>query len=112
MDDVIRTAASPKHASPKDYESHWKPDGAAHGKAPKWAKYRTDMTGEFPSPFRGGKDPLAAQIEKFVEKLDKLRPEKGGPAYLGENAALTWTYPAVKDVKINQRDGQSGRRPR
>ena len=31
-----------------------------------------------------------------------LRPEKGGPAYLGDSGALTWTYPEVKDVKINQ----------
>ena len=34
-----------------------------------------------------------------------LRPEKGGPAYLGDNCALTWTYPEVKDVKINQEEG-------
>ena len=54
-----------KHASPKDYEGHWKADGTAHGQAPKWAKYRTKMVSEFPSPFRGTKDPLALQIEKF-----------------------------------------------
>ena len=80
-------------------------DGAAHAKAPKWAKYRTDMTSGFPLPYRGGKDPLAEQIGKFVAKLDMLRPEKGGPAYLGESGALTWTYPEVKDVKINQEMG-------
>ena len=35
-------------------------------------------------------------IGKFVKKLDMLRPEKDGPAYLGDKPALTWTYPEVK----------------
>ena len=46
------------------------------------------MAGEFPSPFRSTKDPLAQQVEKFVKKLDKLRPEKDGPGYLGNSGAL------------------------
>ena len=75
-------------------------------KKPKWAKFHTEMVSEFPSPFRGGKDPLAREIEKFVEKLDRLRPKPGGPAYLGRNgAALTFTYPEVKDAKINREMG-------
>src|SRR5580698_5533643 len=75
-------------------------------KKPKWAKFHTEMVSEFPSPFRGGKDPLAREIEKFVEKMDRLRPKKGGPAYLGRNgAALTFTYPEVKDAKINREMG-------
>jgi hypothetical protein len=97
--------SAPKHAAPKEYEHHWKHDGAVHPHAPKWAKYRTDMASEFPLPYRGGKDPLAEEIGKFVAKLDMLRPEKGGPAYLGDSGALTWTYPEVKDVKINQEKG-------
>jgi L-2,4-diaminobutyrate decarboxylase len=105
MDDVRPVIAPAKPASPKDYERHWKPDGTAHGHAPKWAKYRTEMTSEFPLPWRGGKDPLAEKIGKFVKKLDLLRPEKDGPAYLGDKSALTWTYPEVKDVKINQEMG-------
>ena len=96
---------APKHAAPKDYERHFNEEGVAHPHAPKWAKYRTEATSEFPLPYRGGKDPLAEQIGKFVAKLDMLRPEKGGPAYLGDNAALTWTYPEVKDVKVNQEKG-------
>lgn len=63
------------------------------------------MTSEFPSPFRGGRDPLAAQVRKFVEKLDKLRPAEGGPAYLGKSGALSYSYPAVKSVAINQEMG-------
>jgi glutamate/tyrosine decarboxylase-like PLP-dependent enzyme len=94
-----------KIAEPKIYEDHWKKDGAAHKEAPKWAKYHTDMASEFPSPFRGGKDPLAHQIEKFVEKLDLLRPEPGGPAFLGKSGDLTYTYPAVKNIAINQKMG-------
>ena len=63
------------------------------------------MASEFPSPFRGTKDPLAHQIEKFVEKLDMLRPEKGGPAYLGNSGALAYNYPDVKNVAISQKMG-------
>jgi glutamate/tyrosine decarboxylase-like PLP-dependent enzyme len=105
MNVISRLKASPEHASPKDYEGHWKTDGTAHGQAPKWAKFRTAMTSEFPSPFRGTDDPLAHQIEKFVEKLDMLRPEKGGPAYLGDSGALAYKYPDVKNVEINQEMG-------
>ncbi len=50
-----------QHASPKVYEGHFKSDGVAHDGARKWAKYRTEMTGEFPLPYRGGKDPCCAQ---------------------------------------------------
>ena len=78
---------------------------AAPSTAPKWAKYRTDMASEFPSPFRGTDDPLAHQIEKFVERLDKLRPEKGGPAYLGKSGALAYKYPDVKNVEIPEKMG-------
>lgn len=105
MRKVTRAAAASKHASPKDYEGHWQADGSARGQAPKWAKYRSVMAGEFPSPFRSTKDPLALQIGKFVEKLDRLRPAKGGPAYLGDSGALAYTYPEVKNVEISQEMG-------
>jgi L-2,4-diaminobutyrate decarboxylase len=101
-----KTHPSEAHSvSPKDYEAHWKADGSAQAHAPKWAKYRTDMANEFPSPFSGGKDVLAQQIEKFIEKIDTLRPAKGGPAYLGNSGALTYAYPDVKNVTINQEMG-------
>jgi hypothetical protein len=54
--------AAKKQASPKDYEGHWKADGAAHSQAPKWAKHHSKMVSEFPSPYRGTKDPLAREI--------------------------------------------------
>ena len=91
--------------SPKDYEGHWKTDGHVHDQAPPWAKYRAKIRGEFPSPFRGTKDPLALQIATFVEKLDKLRPDKDGPAFLGDSGALDYTYPDVKNVTISQAMG-------
>jgi L-2,4-diaminobutyrate decarboxylase len=101
-----QAAVPPKNPSPNDYERHWKADGSAQSQAPKWAKYRTDMAREFPSPFRGGKDPLALQVRKFVERLDKLRPEKGGPAYLGDSGALSYTSIAeVKNVELSQKMG-------
>lgn len=71
-------------------------------KAPKWAKYRKIMTSEFPSPFRGTPDPLADQIKKAIEKIDQLKPEEGGPAYLGSSSALTYTYPEIKNATIKQ----------
>ena len=55
---------------------------------PDESRIDTKMAGEFPSPFRSTKDPLAQQVEKFVEKLDKLRPEKDDPGYLGNSGAL------------------------
>ena len=102
---IARTNTSTKIVAPKVYEDHWKKGGVAHNHAPKWAKYHTEMASEFPSPFRGEKDPLAHQIGKFVERLDMLRPEPGGPAFLGKSGALTYSYPEVKDVAINQKMG-------
>ena len=91
--------------SPKNVDPPWIPDGQARINAPKWAKYRSQMASEFPSPYRGVEDPLAREIGKFVEKLDQLRPEEGGPAYLGDDGTLAYTYPWVKNVKINQEMG-------
>ncbi len=106
MDEQKPIAPIPtKAAAPEIYEKHWHKDGKAHGAAPKWAKYHTDMAGEFPLPYRGGSDPLAHQVKKFVEKLDLLRPEKDGPAFLGKSGELTYSYPEVKNVKINQKMG-------
>ena len=105
MNKVTQPTAAMKHASPKVHEGYWRPDGSAQSTAPKWAKYHTDMASEFPSPYRGTDDPLAHQIEKFVERLDKLRPEKGGPAFLGKSGALAYKYPAVKNVKIPEKMG-------
>jgi L-2,4-diaminobutyrate decarboxylase len=102
MDDGAPLATKVKHAEPTVFEDHFKSDGSAHDQAPKWAKYHTAMASEFPSPYRGTTDPLAKQIEKFVERLDMLRPEKGGPAFLGKSGALTYKYPDVKNVAINQ----------
>lgn len=80
-------------------ESSWS-NGQVTDSAPKWAKYRQVMTGDFPSPFRGPEDPLAQAIMKAIEKIDNLRPEKGGPAYLGSSSQLTYDYPNVKAASI------------
>jgi glutamate/tyrosine decarboxylase-like PLP-dependent enzyme len=94
------TVGVAKPSSHKDYEGHWKADGSANASAPAWAKYHAEMTSEFPLPYRGGNDPLAHQIEKFVAKLDKLRPEKNGPAFLGKSGALSYKYPDVKNASV------------
>jgi L-2,4-diaminobutyrate decarboxylase len=105
MNDVTKKVAPSETQRRSTFEEHWTPHGTAHGSAPKWAKYHSEMASEFPSPFRGKEDPLALQIERFVEKLDKLRPEEGGPAYLGDGGKLTYSYPDVKNIKINQQMG-------
>lgn len=85
-----------------DYERHWNDDGSAREAAPRWAKYRAEMLGEFPSPFRGGSDRLVAEIGKFVEKIDQLRPDPGGPGYLGKGGSTpAFRYPDVKNVRID-----------
>lgn len=104
MDDLIQAAASIKHASATDHPDAFS-EGAGETSPPKWANYHAKMASEFPSPFRGGKDPLAAQLEKFVEKLDLLRPDKNGPAYLGKSGALAYAYPDVKNVTVPQAMG-------
>ncbi|MGL4229513.1 MAG: pyridoxal phosphate-dependent decarboxylase family protein [Tannerellaceae bacterium] len=86
----------------KKFEEIWK-DGQISEEAPKWAAYRKIMTGEFPSPFRGTTDPLAETIKKAVEKIDQLKPTENGPAYLGTNTKLQYSYPEVKNVKIQEK---------
>ena len=80
MSNPTRAADATTHASPKDYEAHWNADGAAHDQAPKWAKYRTEMASEFPSPFRGSEDPLAQPIKEFVEhhRRQRVRSHRQG----------------------------------
>ena len=100
---VLERAAHGKASSANEHvaDQH----DAANAHVPKWAKYHSKMVGEFPSPYRGTPDPLAQQLNKFVERLDQLRPAEGGPAYLGKSGALTYKYPDVKNVKINQKMG-------
>ena len=105
MNNATKKLAPTETLRRSTFEEHWASQGTARGDAPKWAKYHSEMASEFPSPFRGKEDPLALQIEKFVEKLDKLRPEEAGPAYLGESGRLAYSYPEVKNIKINQQMG-------
>ncbi|CDN32197.1 putative L-2,4-diaminobutyrate decarboxylase [Mucinivorans hirudinis] len=68
----------------------------------KWAKFRELMTAEFPSPYRDENDPLAKGIAEAIKLVDNLKQEPGGPAYLGKNSKLEYTYPEVKNVAIPQ----------
>lgn len=65
-----------------------------------WAKYREEMCSAFPSAFSDDNDPLSKSIAKAIEHLNKLRPNDGGPAYLGQNPALTIDFDKVKDIKM------------
>lgn len=75
-------------------------DGAAHEHAPRWAKYRADTSRSFPSPYRGHGDPLARAITAAIRHLDDLRPERGGPAYLGSDPRLTIDFDKVKEMRL------------
>ena len=76
---------------------------------PKWAKFRSEMLGSFPSPFKGEKDPLADGIDEAIRELDKLKPEKnGGAAFLGTNSALTIDFENVKNSSLNPKMSSSG----
>lgn len=87
-------------ATPKTKSEIWQDNGQIKDSAPKWALFRKQMNGEFPSPFRGAKDPLAQTMMKSIMEIDKLRPEEEGPAWLGTNPALAYTYPEVKNKKM------------
>ena len=78
----------------------WDKDGSILGNAPRWAKYRQLLDSEFPSPFKGGNDGLAAIMKKAVEEIDNLRPAPDGNAYLGDSSRLDYTLPEVKACKI------------
>ncbi len=90
---------------PRDFHGYWNTGDSDRKDAPLWAKYRTKMAGEFPSPFRSTKHALAGQVETFLEKLDQLRPEENGSAYLGASGDLAYAYPWVKNVAIRQEMG-------
>ncbi len=75
-------------------------DGATRENAPQWAKYREHVTRAFPSPFRGDGDPLARAISGAIVHLNELRPEPGGPAYLGANPNLTIDFDKVKEARL------------
>jgi L-2,4-diaminobutyrate decarboxylase len=107
MNDSQATALEPSahEAGSSAHADEGHAPGGTNGAVPKWWEYHNKLMGEFPSPYRGTPDPLAQQLNKFVEKLDQLRPEEGGPAYLGKSGALTYKYPDVKNVEINQKMG-------
>jgi glutamate/tyrosine decarboxylase-like PLP-dependent enzyme len=64
----------------------------------KWAKFRTEMSASFPSPFKEDKDILADGIRLAVQELNKLKPPKNsGASFLGTNSALTIDFENVKD---------------
>lgn len=65
-----------------------------------WAKYREEMCSAFPSAFSNDNDPLSRSITKAIEHLNKLRPDDGGPAYLGQDPALTIDFDKVKDIEM------------
>ena len=84
------------------FERCWDDAGQITIDAPRWAQFRSQMLSAFPSPYRSATDPLAASIAQAVRHIDDLRPEPGGPAYLGTNPALTIDFERVKHARIPQ----------
>jgi len=104
MNTKSHTAVPTKPPAPSANPPHAKSD-ATHAAVPKWAAYHGKMAGEFPSPFRG--TPIRSRIRSRNSSSGSinLRPEKGGPAYLGKSGALQYKYPDVKNVEIPQNMG-------
>ena len=87
-----------------DFENMWSQDGVIKDDAPGWAKYRKVMISEFPSPFRSkGSDPLARAVASAITKIDDLKQDADGPAFLGTNSALAYHYPEVKNVHLSKK---------
>ncbi len=77
--------------------------------APPWAKFRKQMLGSFPSPFKSDNDSLADGISLAIRELDKLKPESDkGSAFLGTNSALTIDFENVKDSSLDPKMSTTG----
>lgn len=61
-------------ANTENRDAIWNEDGEILGNAPRWAAYRKQLNSEFPAPYKGGTDNLAALMKKAVEMIDNLRP--------------------------------------
>lgn len=83
----------------------WDNDGKILGNAPAWAAYRRRLNSEFPAPYKGGPDTLAASMKKAVEMIDRLRPDADGTAFLGKSSKLAYSYPDVKNAVIPRKSG-------
>lgn len=90
-------------ANTENRDAIWNGDGEILGNAPRWAAYRKQLNSEFPAPYKGGTDNLAALMKKAVEMIDNLRPAPGGTAFLGNSSKLDYSYPDVKKCRIPQK---------
>lgn len=87
----------------KKSEELWDEEYAQEPDAPAWARFRTNMLSAFPSPFRAANDKLAAAVAEAVRWIDDLRPEPGGPAFLGDDPSLKIDFEKVKTARIPER---------
>lgn len=85
------------------FDEHFTDEGGIAANAPAWARYRADMLSAFPSPYRSATDPLASAIADAVRRIDLLRPEPNGPAYLGTDPALRIDFDRVKRATLPER---------
>ncbi|MCC7008149.1 MAG: aspartate aminotransferase family protein [Acidobacteria bacterium] len=58
------------------------------------------MLSAFPAPYRSESDPLPGAIADAVRRIDELRPEPLGPAFLGSDPSLSIDFDAVKRAAI------------
>jgi len=66
------------------YNELWQEDGSINAGAPLWAKSVNEIRNAFPSPFKKKPDRLLEQVTIGIKKLDELKQEHGGPAFLGK----------------------------
>ncbi len=70
----------------KEFKAFWNEDGSVSEVAPKWVKIRDDIRrNDFPTYYSETPDTFAEEVKKAIEGLDKLKHQKNGPAYLGDD---------------------------
>lgn len=83
----------------KDY---WQSDGSAESGAPAWARVRASMSSAFPAYYGEPCDEFASEVHAAIRKLEALKPEPDGPAYLG-NSPQPPDYRKVTDVRLAEK---------
>ncbi|NIM13993.1 MAG: aspartate aminotransferase family protein [Candidatus Aminicenantes bacterium] len=87
---------------PLTFNQLWQKDGSVHKDAPRWAKSLAEIRKAFPSPFKESPDRLLEQVTKGIKKLDELKQEVGGPAFLGRPGSFNPKGPDYKKAREAQ----------
>lgn len=68
-----------------DHSKFYDRNGRVHGKAPRWARVRSNMASAFPTYYSQTPDIFAREVGDAIEQLNQLKNARDGPAYLGSD---------------------------